>query len=482
MLTFTSRKGNSYVYVNQIGIIFPLLNNFKSIFQMLNNELIESNDYISKWEPLLIMGYEQKYSTPTPEKIEEMILGRDLQQLILEVTEACNLRCKYCIYTDDYKTRRNFSEKKMSWSTAKKAIDYYITLFNKSFRKNPNSSPVFSFYGGEPLLNFKLIEKSVNYIKKQRILAEPKFNITTNGTLLDRTICNFLIKNNFLVAISLDGSKEEQDRNRVDIMGQGTFDRIKANIDTYNMLLSINTLKDSLYCLPVCDFKTDMIKVDEFFNNSQIPDVARISFVSTYPDSKYHRHFSKEDKDNFHENLENAFDMFLGSLNAKAKNIGPYLEKWFLNSFEDVLIRPGMLHTLDSMFPATGSCIPGKKIFVTIDGSFHACEKLPLTYPLGDVENGIEWIKVHEMIERYQEMVIKKCLEKKCPVTRLCNTCYVHFMEYDHFHMKESVCKSKIDLIKKNLSKAVSISEETPSLLDRDLKYYQQLSQYIGGE
>lgn len=79
-------------------------------------------------------------------------LTSKLQSICLQVTQDCNLRCKYCAYSENYKNRVH-NNKTMSIETAKKAVDFLI--------HNSSESDIvgISFYGGEPLLNFKLIRK-----------------------------------------------------------------------------------------------------------------------------------------------------------------------------------------------------------------------------------------------------------------------------------------------------------------------------------
>ncbi|MBO5469663.1 MAG: hypothetical protein J6A03_08015 [Lachnospiraceae bacterium] len=58
----------------------------------------------------------------------EGLVDQGCQQLILEATEECNLRCRYCIYGDDTKNFRDFGNKRMSFDIAKKAIDFFATM------------------------------------------------------------------------------------------------------------------------------------------------------------------------------------------------------------------------------------------------------------------------------------------------------------------------------------------------------------------
>ena len=62
-------------------------------------------------------------------------------QLILQVTQRCNLHCEYCVYSGNYETR-NHTNKKMSLSIAKKAIDFFQE------HSTDQNNVTIGFYGG----------------------------------------------------------------------------------------------------------------------------------------------------------------------------------------------------------------------------------------------------------------------------------------------------------------------------------------------
>ena len=87
------------------------------------------------------------------------------RKLILEVTEECNLRCKYCFNTIG-NTPRVHSKQKLSLESAQKGIDLYFKIYTECFKRIPKhkqmqylkiAPPNISWWGGEPLLNFDLI-------------------------------------------------------------------------------------------------------------------------------------------------------------------------------------------------------------------------------------------------------------------------------------------------------------------------------------
>ena len=112
----------------------------------------------------------------------------------------------------------------MSWDTAKKAIDFFLK------RNIELPEIIIGFYGGEPLLEFDLIKKCVEYVES---IVEGKkvfFNITTNGTLLTDEVVDFFVEKDFKLSISLDGSQKEHDVNRKFRDGSGSFNTIINNI------------------------------------------------------------------------------------------------------------------------------------------------------------------------------------------------------------------------------------------------------------
>ena len=152
-------------------------------------------------------------------------MNGNIRQLILQVTQNCNLRCKYCVYSGSY-VNRTHTKKRMSFEIAKQAVDFY-------FAHNINKDAgVISFYGGEPLLEMDLIKKVVAYSEKLYEGKELRFNMTSNATLLTDEIADFLYEHNFNLTISLDGPEEVHNQSRVFADSKtGTFHCIIKNLE-----------------------------------------------------------------------------------------------------------------------------------------------------------------------------------------------------------------------------------------------------------
>ena len=142
--------------------------------------------------------------------------------LIIELTEACNIRCTYCIFDESDTTERNHSEKDISEDVALSSIDDF-------FKRTNGEEGYVVFYGGEPLLNFPLIKKMVNHsneISNKKI----EFSFTTNGISLTKEKFEFLIENDFKITVSIDGPEHIHDKRRLTKNGKGTFSIIEKNL------------------------------------------------------------------------------------------------------------------------------------------------------------------------------------------------------------------------------------------------------------
>lgn len=142
-----------------------------------------------------------------------------LKALCLHVAHDCNLSCRYCFAGEgQYHGTRGL----MSFETGKRALDFLVE--NSGTRHHLEVD----FFGGEPLMNWKVVEKLTEYGRslEKRYNKEFRFTVTTNGILLNDAIMDFCNKEMGNVVLSLDGRKEVNDRMRSNKAGMGSYDRI----------------------------------------------------------------------------------------------------------------------------------------------------------------------------------------------------------------------------------------------------------------
>ena len=127
-----------------------------------------------------------------------------IKALCLHVAHTCNLNCEYCFASQGkYHGERAL----MSFEVGKRAID---------------------FFGGEPLMNFDVVKKIVEYARsiEKKHNKNFRFTLTTNGVAINDDVIEFANKEMHNVVLSLDGRKEIHDNLRKTITGKGSYDII----------------------------------------------------------------------------------------------------------------------------------------------------------------------------------------------------------------------------------------------------------------
>lgn len=161
-----------------------------------------------------------------------------VRYLSLIMSEECNFRCKYCIHFANSKHQYN-PTKFMTEEMAKKSIDQYLEII----KNNNLESAYINFGGGEPLLNWKVIQRLLNYIEERREQYSFPINlgINTNMSLMTREIAQSLVDHKVFVAASLDGFKDGNDSVRLTKNLNGTFERI---INGFHIMESVGSPLD----------------------------------------------------------------------------------------------------------------------------------------------------------------------------------------------------------------------------------------------
>ena len=142
-----------------------------------------------------------------------------IKAMCLHAAHDCNLRCSYCFAsTGDFKGERGL----LDLETGKKALEFLIK--HSGHRKNLEVD----FFGGEPLMNFKVVKQLVEYGREleKKHNKQFRFTITTNGLLLDDEILDYINKEFVNVVISIDGRPEVHDHLRKTRAGTGSYDHI----------------------------------------------------------------------------------------------------------------------------------------------------------------------------------------------------------------------------------------------------------------
>ncbi len=169
-------------------------------------------------------------------------MAKSFHVMAKPVGALCNLSCSYCFYRNKGKLYPK-TEQLMSDQVLESYIKQLIEM-------EPSNQVTIAWQGGEPTIAGVDFYRKANrfalkyLVKGKRIL----WTIQTNGLLLNDEWCDFFHQNGFLVGLSLDGPKEIHDINRVDNLGNGSFDRVMHSIElirkhdvNFNILCSVNS-------------------------------------------------------------------------------------------------------------------------------------------------------------------------------------------------------------------------------------------------
>lgn len=394
----------------------------------------------------------------------------NIKQIVFEVTEVCNLNCKYCTYNELFLEHEMRESKYLCISSATRLLDYLSEIWNKPVNVSEYQEVILSFYGGEPLLNLKFIESVVDYVQGNGNLKKRfSFSMTTNGVLLKKHI-NYFIKHDFKITISLDGDYEDN-QYRVNHKGENSHHQILDNLlyikkefpNYYSTSINFNTVFhdknsiDSIYSFfsDVLDKSTNLLEVNA--NGAKPEKVAEIEKMYNNISKNYSESSSKEQMEDSDEWDIESDNQILTMLRGQWAN--------YLRTYNDIYLNKN-----EKKRPITGTCTPfWKKMFVTAKGHILPCERIDYKYSFGRVTSknvDLNYDAIVDLYNNYYENIFKQC--KVCYISRSCIQCmfYVDGIEDNpkchEFHNKYE--------FEKYLGYQYSQIEEKPKKLFKLLK------------
>lgn len=401
------------------------------------------------------------------ELVKEQIES-NLQQITLEVTQNCNLRCKYCIYSDDNDGFRDFDTHDMTWDIAKKAIDYGIAHSREKLSV--------SFYGGEPLLKFELIKKCVEYSRQVAEGRVIRHSMTTNMTLMTKEIAEYLASiDQFTVVCSLDGPKEIHDENRLTIDGNGSFDRaikgLRYLVDAYGDRAETHLSLSMVMTLPADDEK--LKRIQDFFSSLEwLP--SKMTKNISYVVSSSHRmerltHNTGSKNTAISEYINPLADwsqdnsVFSSKIDDKDIFTNSFMQSAYLKIHKRMIVNNPI-----GCYNLSGCCIPAsRRLYITATGKFLLCEKIGNAPYIGDVDNGIDLESIKKnYLDDYMDEAKKLC--SNCWAVRFCGNCYVDCYDSNGFvpEFKRDRCGAALYGIEKQLINYHEMMERHPERLE----------------
>lgn len=359
--------------------------------------------------------------------------------LVKPASGSCNMRCRYCFYTDETENRTVPSMGVMSIETMKTMVDKALIF--------ADGDCSFAFQGGEPsLAGLPFFRALTDYVKDH---PNPKkvrvhYSFQTNGYNLNEDWAKWFVENQVLVGISLDGPKEIHDRYRVDHAGKGTYQKVMSSIQLFNKyhvdynILTVVTSATSRHGQQVYNF----FKKNDFRYQQYIECLDPIGEVQ----GGYEYSLTPE---RYEEFLKTTFDSWY--LDMKS---GRYVYNRYFENLMMIIARQGA-----ESCNMRGVC--GAQWVIEADGSVYPCDFYALDeWYLGNISQDsfetmeqqrqtlgfIEWSKqIPEDCKncRYFGLCRNGCRRNREPVTSTSTqknyfcSAYKNFIEYAYSRLAE---------------------------------------------
>lgn len=328
----------------------------------------------------------------------------------LNLTQKCNLACKYCFVCQQ--------PKEMTYKTAKDAVDFYAKNAVLEARE-----PGVTFFGGEPMLKYEEIVKPlVKYIRAT--YGDYSISITTNGTLLNEEVYEFFKENDVGMLLSLDGMEEIQNHNRPYHSGKGSFKDI-------DIQMHLKYYPGGTFRATVDPDKVHLLYENYLWGEEQ--GFTNCAFILN----------SEGDW------TEKKVQIFKDQLDQVAKHIieaEKAGEKYMAyNEFDSKKKEYRMLQRIDENYfrddgqdrPACGTCGLGASVFASIgsSGDIYSCQEMTENpdhneFIIGNIYTGMNEEKRIELANSFNARNVRSEEEgrcKRCKLNPICNGgCVLH--------------------------------------------------------
>lgn len=476
-ITVRSGRGRRYLYDDKTGCILPWSDLREAILRSKcaagaadpepanpsadPGDVAAETRFITEWFDkygAFMRASDKPAPVPSADALVALV-GAHSSQLNLTVTEACNLRCRHCVFSGAYLYTRTHSAAVMSPERAMRALDWYVELIEPQRRQQRSKVFGLSFWGGEPLLNVAAIRA---VLERVRTLYPGLFapTMTTNGTLLTRANVALLVDHQVNLVVSIDGHAAEHDRRRVYASGRGSLDLVLANLRRIKRDHPAYWA-DRMSTHPVYDASTDLVSVAEFFEQHAdvVPRVATIGGVSL--------------KDLVAGGTDRSSDggaEYVGTVGrlrsdfdrAKTTNgrMSTYTEAFGNLEMSGLLFRSRYLDRSLPFMPFTGNCLPGHRVTVRVDGTLDLCERVNQSFPIGHLESGVDGERIRALLDETQTKLISGCYT--CPATRMCRVCFAQTLGNGCLEDLAEQCQASRRAAVRALQRFVTIMETNP--------------------
>ena len=336
-----------------------------------------------------------------------------VKQIIFEVTEDCNLNCTYCTYSKYYQNEER-KNRYLRFEDVKYTLD---TLIQKR-KPSPENQLIISFYGGEPLKNFRFIEEVVKYTKEfPSDQIHFKYTMSSNALLL-RKYTPFLIEHNFEISISLDGD-EAANAFRVTKNNKPSYKIITAALDHIHQHYP-GYFQKNVHFLTVLHSKNTYLSVYRYFKDryGKSPMISEVNPVNLNPE--YAEEFKREIevRPSCSADQDDALSE-MKTLHPKSKEMTEVAQNYsgfvFRNFPELISPKAGKPKTRKRL--PTATCMPFSiRVFFNAAGNIIPCEHISASHVIGSYTRDSLNVNPEKIAQKYNEYYDR--------ITQLCKKCY----------------------------------------------------------
>ena len=327
----------------------------------------------------------------------------EVYMFIISITEQCNLRCSYCCYSGSYSGNHSHGVKSLCEGDIEKIYKFIKQTVA------PGKSIRISFYGGEPLTKYQLIQYAVK--EGRRIWGNRvAFTISTNGTLLSSDIITWLVENEIEIAMSIDGTEKFHNRHRVDAGGHGSFAQVYRALEYLHN--SVFVQKPRISLLMTLPSVSDLESIAETWQADPL--------LRNYPPA----HITGLTP-NFSEGVvmtdwEKQQALYIHLIDLYQQHPESVVLRTFFDEMIDIW-KNRAIFEVENKVPMP-TCLPvNTKLYIDSRLQLAVCEKINDRFRIGNIEQGIDWGKANKLVNDYYNRLAERCT--RCPAVRMCNLC-----------------------------------------------------------
>ncbi|MFA8449925.1 MAG: radical SAM protein [Bacteroidales bacterium] len=314
--------------------------------------------------------------------------SRQAFNLEFDIVGHCNLQCSYCYL--------NMGEEQDLDESSFLTEERFDTFYNTFFKDVDQEVDLnVSFWGGEPLMNFPIIEYIVHRLKVSSKVNRTVFVIITNGTLVTPDIAKFCARHGVFLQVTLDGDRKSHDIQRRTKNDKGTFDAILKNIEILKEYKAPYSLKTTLTALTPLPSKI----IEEYEALGLTPIIQENMRGTLHPGYGFNlvtpvSDFDKRILESFNPELlaEDLFNCFLEDSHSDKlyyhSNIYSVIQLFF------------------SSYPRSSCGIGDRYLTIKYDGSIYPCHRFvsKKEFVIGDIKHGVKY-----PFEKKKNVECEKC-------------------------------------------------------------------------